>query len=127
MSTEVNNPEVRHNTDLHRYEIWLDGKKVGHADYSLMPGEIHFVHTEVDPAQQGKNLAAILMREAIADVRATGKAKIVPVCSYVVRYMEKRPETHDLLLNPIDEAAAACRLPNVAKASEKLGLNPPTA
>ena len=127
MSTEVNNPEVRHITDLHRYEIWLDGEKVGHADYSLMPGEIHFVHTEIDPAQQGKNLAAILMREAIADVRATGKAKIVPVCSYVVRYMEKRPETNDLLLNPIDEAAAACRLPNVAKASEKLGLKPPTA
>ncbi len=125
MSAEALNPEVIHNTELHRYEIWLEGNKVGHADYSMMPGEIHFVHTEVDPAQQGKNLAAILMREAIADVRAAGKAKIVPVCSYVVRYMERHPDTQDLLLNPIEEAAAACRLPNVAKASEKLGLKKP--
>lgn len=102
---------VIHAPDKHRYEIFLGDEKVGHADYSLAPGEIHFVHTEVDPAHQGKNLAAILMREAIADVRAQGKAKIVPVCSYVVRYMERHPDTHDLLLNPIEEAAAACRVP----------------
>jgi predicted GNAT family acetyltransferase len=87
-----------------------------------MLGEIHFVHTEVNPAHQGKNLAAILTREALADVRAQGKLKVVPVCSYTVRYMEKHVETQDLLKDPIDEAAAACRLPNVAKASAKLGL-----
>jgi predicted GNAT family acetyltransferase len=101
---------VVHNGDLKRYEIWLDEAKVGHADYSLRPGEIHFVHTEVDPAHQGKNLAAILTRESVNAVREAGSSKIVPVCSYVVRYMERHPETHDLLLNPIEEAAAACRI-----------------
>ncbi len=128
MSAEIAEaPVVKHNTEKHRYEIWLGDEKVGHLDYSLMLGEIHFVHTEVDPAQQGKNLAAILTREALADVRTQGKNKVVPVCSYTVRYMEKHVETQDLLKDPIDEAAAACRLPNVAKASEKLGLKPPTA
>jgi len=101
---------VFHNTDLKRYEIWLDETKVGHADYSVRPGEIHFVHTEVDPAQQGKNLAAILMRETLEDVREAGNTKVVPVCSYVVRYMERHPDTHDLLLNPIEDAVAACRI-----------------
>ncbi len=101
---------IFHNGELKRYEIWLDEAKVGHADYSVRPGEIHFVHTEVDPTQQGKNLAAILMRESIADVRETGVSKIVPVCSYVVRYMERHPETQDLLLNPIEDAVAACRV-----------------
>jgi predicted GNAT family acetyltransferase len=127
MSAEiVEAPVVKHNTAEHRYEIWLDNAKAGHLDYSLMLGEIHFVHTEVDPAHQGKNLAAILTREALEDVRALGKNKVVPVCSYTVRYMEKHPETQDLLKDPIDEAAAACRLPNVAKASEKLGLTLPS-
>jgi hypothetical protein len=67
------------------------------------------------------------MREAIADVRAAGKAKIVPVCSYVVRYMERHPDTHDLLLNPIEDAIAACKLPNPAKfaAKHNLQLNQP--
>lgn len=105
------NTEVIHNAELKRYEIWLDGEKVGHADYSVRPGEIHFVHTEVDPAQQGKNLAAILMHATLDDVRANRSGeKVVPVCSYVVRYMEKHPETQDLLLNPIEDAIAACQL-----------------
>jgi hypothetical protein len=105
------NTEVIHNEDLKRYEIWLDGEKVGHADYSVRPGEIHFVHTEVDPAQQGKNLAAILMHATLDDVRANRSSeKVVPVCSYVVRYMEKHPEFQDLLLNPIEDAIAACQL-----------------
>ena len=115
-------PNVVHNTDLRRYEIWIGDEKVGHADYSVRPGEIHFVHTEVDPAHQGKNLAAILTRESLAAVREAGNAKVVPVCSYVVRYMEKHPETHDLLLNPIEDAVAACRLPNPAKFAAKHNL-----
>jgi predicted GNAT family acetyltransferase len=93
--------EVIHNTDQNRYEIWLDGEKVGHADYSRMPGALHLVHTEVDPAHQGKQLAGILMQGLVDDVRATGRDKIVPVCSYTVMWMQRHPETHDLLLNPI--------------------------
>jgi uncharacterized protein len=115
-------PTVINNSELRRYEIWLGDEKVGHADYSVRPGEIHFVHTEVDPAHQGKNLAAILTRESLASVRAAGKDKVVPVCSYVVRYMEKHPETHDLLLNPIEDAVAACRLPNPGKFAAKHNL-----
>ncbi|MFM1993204.1 MAG: hypothetical protein RL600_1032, partial [Actinomycetota bacterium] len=48
---------------------------------------------------------------ALNDIREQGADKVVPVCSYTVRYMEKHPETHDLLLNPIEEAVAFCELP----------------
>ena len=101
--------QVVHNKDQNRYEIWLDGEKVGHADYSRMPDAMHFVHTEVDPAHQGKNLAGILMQETIDDVRANQNTKVVPVCSYVVMWMQRHPETHDLLLNPIEDAVAAMK------------------
>jgi predicted GNAT family acetyltransferase len=102
---------VVHDAENHRYEIFLDNERVGLMDYSLRPGEIHLVHTEVDPAHQGKNLAAILLRESLADIRARGMEKVVPICSYTVRYMEKHPDTQDLLLNPIEEAIAQCRWP----------------
>jgi predicted GNAT family acetyltransferase len=102
---------VVHDAENHRYEIFLDNERVGLMDYSLRPGEIHLVHTEVDPAHQGKNLAAILLRESLADIRARGSEKVVPICSYTVRYMEKHPDTQDLLLNPIEEAIAQCRWP----------------
>jgi len=104
-------PKVVHNTESHRYEIWLGDERIGIADYSLMPGERHFVHTEVNKEHQGKNYAAILMREALKDVRENTKDKVVPVCSYVVMYMKRHPETHDLLKGSIDEAVAACRWP----------------
>ena len=90
------NTEVIHNTEKQRYEIWLDGEKVGHADYTPEGDVLAFDHTEVDPAHQGKNLAAILMREALEDVRAEGRFKVRPVCSYVVKYMDIHPETADL-------------------------------
>ena len=104
-------PKVVHNQASHRYEIFVDEKKVGHSDYSLMPGELHFVHTETEPAEQGKGYAAILMREALSDIREKSKDKVVPVCSYVVTYFQRHPETHDLLKGSIEDAVAACGLP----------------
>ena len=118
-------PKVLHEPNSHRYAIFIGDEEVGHLEYSQMVNEIHFTHTFVNPAHQGKNLAAILTKFALDDVRAEGKHKVVPVCSYTVRYMEKHPDTQDLLLNPIEDAVAMCKLPNVAKASEKMGLNPP--
>ena len=118
-------PNVVHEPNAHRYAIFIGNEEVGHLEYSQMVNEIHFTHTFVNPAHQGKNLAAILTKFALDNVRAEGKHKVVPVCSYTVRYMEKHPDTQDLLLNPIEDAVAMCKLPNVAKASEKMGLNPP--
>ena len=90
------NTDVIHNEELQRYEIHLDGTKVGHADYKIDGDVLVFDHTEVDPAQQGKNLAGILMREALEDVRARG-LKMRPVCSYVVKFVERYDEFADLV------------------------------
>ena len=85
---------VVHDIENRRYEIYLDEQRIGLMDYELKPGEIHLVHTEVEPAHQGRNMAAILLRESLADIRSRGKEKVVPVCSYTVRYMEKHPPKH---------------------------------
>jgi predicted GNAT family acetyltransferase len=104
-------PKVVHNQQSNRYELWLGDDRIGLADYSRMPGERHFVNTEVNPEHQGKNYAAILIREAFLDMRQNSKDKVVPVCSYVVTYMRRHPETHDLLKGSIEEAVAACKIP----------------
>jgi predicted GNAT family acetyltransferase len=88
-------PKVIHNEQAHRCEIWVDDVRVGLADDSLMPGERHFVHTEVNPENHGKSYAAILMQEAFLDIRENSKDKVVPVCSYVVSYMDSHLETTD--------------------------------
>ena len=105
------NPTVLHKPQDRRYELYLADERVGLMDYELRPGEIHLVHTEVNREHRNKNFAAILLRESLDDIRARGTEKVVPVCSYTVVYMQKHPETQDLLLNPIEDAIAACRLP----------------
>jgi uncharacterized protein len=102
---------VVHDVENSRYEIFLEEERVGLMDYVLSGDEIQLVHTEVDPAHQGKNLAAILLRESLVDIRSTGSHKVVPICSYTVRYMERHPDTHDLLKGSIEEAVASCRWP----------------
>jgi hypothetical protein len=80
--------QVVHDSDNSRFEIFLDSSRVGLMDYVVKEDEIHLVHT--------------------------GDKKVVPVCSYVVKYMEKHPETHDLLKGTIEEAVASCRWPGAS-------------
>ena len=61
--------------------------------------------------KEGKNPEGGLNAKGRASLRAQGKNKVVPVCSYVVMYMKRHPETHDLLKGSIEEAVAACRWP----------------
>ncbi|MEO0049030.1 MAG: hypothetical protein RL556_362 [Actinomycetota bacterium] len=103
-------PHVSLNEQLHRYELWLGEDLIGFSDYEQMLNEQRLVHVEVNPEHQGKNYAGVLMQGSIDDIRAKGKSKIVPVCSYAVMWMKRHPETHDLLAIDIDDAVAACRI-----------------
>lgn len=79
-----------------RFELLLDGERVGLADYSLN-GEVMTVpHVETDPAYRGQGFAGVLMRGVLESVRTNGQT-IRPVCPYAAAYMRDRPDTQDLL------------------------------
>ena len=71
-----------------RYELHVDGALAGFAEVRQEDGAAIFTHTEVDPAFQGRGLAATLAREALAGVAAQGLS-IVPVCPYIRRYLQR--------------------------------------
>ncbi|UNK70439.1 GNAT family N-acetyltransferase [Microbacterium sp. H1-D42] len=79
---------VTRNDDASRYEIHSDGTLAGFAEFDRRPGEIRFIHTEIDNAFQGRGLAGILAAEALADAVASG-ATIVPYCPYIAGYLKK--------------------------------------
>jgi len=79
---------VTRNDEASRYEIHLGDTLAGFARYQRRPDEIRFVHTEVDPAFQGKGLAGILASGALADAAASGDT-IVPYCPYIAGYLKK--------------------------------------
>jgi hypothetical protein len=85
---------VEHHPERHRFEATLDGAH-GRIEYRLLPGVMKIVHTEVDPALEGRGVAGALVRAALDHARAQG-LKVDPECSYTRSYMERHPETATL-------------------------------
>ena len=87
--------DVRDNPARHRFELEVDGH-LAIAVYSLAPGVITFIHTEVPEALAGRGIGSRLANGALAQVRARG-LKVVPRCPFIRGYIEKHPEWQDLL------------------------------
>ena len=67
-----------------RYELEVDGGRVGLVTYRMRHGVVELLHTEVDPDHQGEGLAAVLVRAVLDDARARG-LPVLPFCPYVAR------------------------------------------
>lgn len=91
---------VQDNTEKHRYDIF-DGD--AHAGFSVYKdfdgGQRIFFHTKVFDEFGGKGLAGILTRAALGATVAGGR-RIVPVCPYVVKWVEG----HDDFADSVDAA-----------------------
>lgn len=88
--------EVADNSAESRFEVLVDGKVAGFAEYRLLPTKIVFTHTEVLPAFEGQGLAGKLVAHALDASRDAG-LRVVPLCPYVKAYIEKHPEYNDLV------------------------------
>ena len=67
--------EVRKNDDARRYEAYIDGERVGFAEYQLTDQLVVFTHTEVEDKCEGMGVGSALARAALDDVRAAGTAR----------------------------------------------------
>lgn len=109
----ADNPEtsVRNVPEASHYEITVDGEHAGLADYVDTGEQRVFHHTEIDEKFGGRGLAGTLVSEALTDTRAGGK-RVVPVCSYVAKYVSKHPEFGDIVDPVTPEAVAAVEAKN---------------
>ena len=88
--------EVRHNVPRSRYEITVDGRVVGFAEYRRHGDTLVFPHTEIEPSMRNRGLGAELVRGALDDVRARGST-VVAQCWYVAEFIDQHAEYADLL------------------------------
>ncbi|MGE5201049.1 MAG: GNAT family N-acetyltransferase [Acidobacteriota bacterium] len=86
---------VRDNPARHRFELDADGH-TAFTEYTVKPGVITFVHTEVPPALGGRGAGTRLVRGALDAVRARG-LKVVAQCPFVAAFIRKHKEYQDLL------------------------------
>jgi predicted GNAT family acetyltransferase len=87
-ATIVNVPEA------HRYELLLDGERIGELAYRQRKDRIAFTHTNVNPAYEGRGFGSRLAEAALADARRQGLA-VVPLCPFIAWYIEQHPEHGD--------------------------------
>lgn len=90
---------VEHNEERERFEIHDDGELAGFAEYQAQRGIIAFMHTEIDPAFQGRGLAGQLIGAAL-DFAAAGDMHVLPFCPFVIAHIQKNPQY--LALVPAD-------------------------
>ena len=85
---------IEHLADRQRFQAVVEGRLCV-ADYRIDADVLSITHTEVDPALQGRGIAAALTEAVLAHARASG-LKVRPLCSYAQLYMRRHPETADL-------------------------------
>jgi uncharacterized protein len=86
---------VKDNPAEERFEVH-DGDELAGALYYEQRGEaLALVHTEIEPAFNGRGLGSVLVRRTLEQLRERG-VKILPLCPFVRSYLEKHPEYDDL-------------------------------
>lgn len=90
---------VRDDPERHRYEVLVGGEVAGFADYHSQPGLVTIMHTEIDPAFEGRGVGSAFVAGMLDDVRRRG-AKLLPVCPFVRAYLQRHPEGAELLWRP---------------------------
>ena len=79
-----------------RYELLVDGRPAGLVTYRRQPGEITFVHSQIDAAYEGHGLGGRLAQYVLDEARDAGLA-VHPVCPFIRSYIEQHPEYADLV------------------------------
>jgi predicted GNAT family acetyltransferase len=82
-----------------RYEARVDGALAGFSTYIRTSDIIAVIHTEVDPAFEGKGVGSALARTALDDARASGR-EVLAACPFVAGWMAKHPDYQDLEYRP---------------------------
>ena len=88
--------DVINNKEDRRFEIQFDDGALAYAAYNLLDGKVMFPHTVVPTQHEGQGIGSALARAALSWAREE-KLAVVPTCSFFVTYMQRHPETQDLL------------------------------
>jgi uncharacterized protein len=94
--SENSEPRVSDNPEESRYELLLGDRVVGTIAYMTEPGAVVLIHTEVDPAFEGRGFGSRLIGAALDDIRERGLS-VVPLCRFVSSHLRRHPEYGDLV------------------------------
>ena len=80
-----------------RFEATVEGQLAGSARYLRQADRVVFLHTEVDPAFEGRGVGSALAKGALDAVRASGLL-VEPRCPFFAAYIRRHAEYADLVV-----------------------------
>lgn len=92
----AHNQQITNNTAESRFEITVDGKLAGFADYQDKGNVRDFNHTEVFEEFQGQGLSKPLIKFSLDHAR-DNDLQIIPTCSAYEKFLQKNEEYQDLV------------------------------
>ncbi len=94
--TASESPTVVNVPEENRYVISAGGRELGFTEYTDRGAQRVFLHTEIDPAEEGHGYGSALMAGTLGQVRDAG-LRAVPVCPFMVGYLQRHHEFDDVI------------------------------
>jgi predicted GNAT family acetyltransferase len=79
-----------------RFEVFVDGAPAGFTEYHAQPGLITLLHTEIDPAFEGRGVGSRFVAGVLDEIRARGE-HVLPICPFVRAFLQRHPAYADLV------------------------------
>lgn len=89
MKEEYKSLALEKNKDLQRFELNIDGS-LAFIEYREKPGTVALIHTEVDPALEGKGAGTAIVEKTLEYIEGNG-LKLIPLCPFVASYLKRHP------------------------------------
>lgn len=80
---------IRHDEQAHQFELVIEGERAYLAYMDLGKQTLDFYRTFVPDVLRGRGIAAALAETALGYAELAGYS-VIPSCSYVERYMQRR-------------------------------------
>lgn len=87
---------ITHDPENQCYLIALEGDAVAKVSYEKKGHILDVISTRIPDELQGKGYGKVMMEAFLSEMK-TSELLIVPVCSYVVHYINRNPQWQVLL------------------------------
>lgn len=90
--------KIVYEPEKNRSAAYDDGKEIGESTFSVMKNVWFLNHTYVKRVYEGQGIGGKLVLELVNQARKEN-VKIMPVCSFVKKEFDEKPEYSDVLTN----------------------------
>jgi predicted GNAT family acetyltransferase len=84
------------NTAASRFDLLVDGERVGEIGYAHRAGGLHLTHTEILPEKREKGLASDFVTLVLESLRTSTSERVFPDCPYIAHWLESNDGYEEL-------------------------------